>query len=632
MDIRDRIFVEVENMGGIRTKEVEFTSGVNVLAGPNATNRTSLLRAIGGALGGTAGVLRRGADSGSVTLEVDGDEWRRQYQRTGNAVRTAGNPYTEDSRLVDLFVCLLEDNPIRRAVRSGGDLTELLLDPVDMDELEREIASLQTKRDRIDEQLTEIDRERKRLPKLEERRTTLKTELDEIKSELEALRDQAKDVERGANESTELESIRTELQAVQTELEKTESELETQRTIRDELKTELKDVREELPQHEADSDDLSGLEQDIERLQRQEAEISAVINELSTVLKQNREVLAGDDTIITELAATDDLLGELNPQNQSFECWTCGSHVQRQDISGQLEDIKQLVERKRTERNEIRETLSEKKSQRDSIQQEIERYETLTEREQELQNKLEERGESIENLTAKVSDLRDELSDKQSALEETKQAEEGAEVEIYGDISELEYRRGQVKSDLQEVEEEINGIEYQIGKYDNLEERREGITEELHDLRTRVENIERETVDNFNSHMKSVLDRLGYNNIERVWLERRSTDAGTTFDLHIVRKDDDGRVYEDSVNHLSESEREVVGLVVALTGYLTHDVEQDVPFILLDSLEAIDADRIAELTRYISSHTEFLFLALLEEDAAKLPESYEKLRAVEQLA
>ncbi len=51
--------------------------------------------------------------------------------------------------------------------------------------------------------------------------------------------------------------------------------------------------------------------------------------------------------------------------------------------------------------------------------------------------------------------------------------------------------------------------------------------------------------------------------------------------------------YEDTLRHLSESEREVTGFVFALAGYLVHDVHEQVPFMLLDSLEAIDSDRIA---------------------------------------
>lgn len=76
--------------------------------------------------------------------------------------------------------------------------------------------------------------------------------------------------------------------------------------------------------------------------------------------------------------------------------------------------------------------------------------------------------------------------------------------------------------------------------------------------------------------------------------------------------------YEDTVNYLSESEREVMGLIFALAGYPAHEVYETVPFMLLDSLEAIDADRIARLIEHIEEYSDYLIIALLPEDAAAL--------------
>ncbi|MFB6270837.1 MAG: chromosome segregation protein SMC, partial [Halobacterium sp.] len=95
----------------------------------------------------------------------------------------------------------------------------------------------------------------------------------------------------------------------------------------------------------------------------------------------------------------------------------------------------------------------------------------------------------------------------------------------------------------------------------------------------------------------------------------RRTVEDAEFDLHVVRASEDGTAYEDTVDHLSESEREVTGLVFALAGYLVHEVYDEVPFMLLDSLEAIDSDRIATLVDYVGEYADFLVVALLPEDA-----------------
>ena len=136
--------------------------------------------------------------------------------------------------------------------------------------------------------------------------------------------------------------------------------------------------------------------------------------------------------------------------------------------------------------------------------------------------------------------------------------------------------------------------------------------------------------------MDTILSLLEYENLDRIWIERREETARegrrtvtkTTFDLHIVRSSADGTTYEDTIDHLSESEREVTGLIVALAGYLVHDVYDVVPFMLLDSLEAIDADRIATLVAYLEEYADCLVVALLREDATALPESYTYVREI----
>ena len=53
----------------------------------------------------------------------------------------------------------------------------------------------------------------------------------------------------------------------------------------------------------------------------------------------------------------------------------------------------------------------------------------------------------------------------------------------------------------------------------------------------------------------------------------------------MIRNTENGATYEDTIDHLFESECEVTGLVFALAGYLTHDLHESIPIMLLDSLE-----------------------------------------------
>lgn len=130
--------------------------------------------------------------------------------------------------------------------------------------------------------------------------------------------------------------------------------------------------------------------------------------------------------------------------------------------------------------------------------------------------------------------------------------------------------------------------------------------------------------------METVVELLDYENLARIWLEYRNLKGNddATFELHVTRQTDNGTTYEDSVAHLSESEREVTGLVLALAGYLVHDVHEEMPFILLDSLEAIDSERIAQLVEYLEQYASYIVAALLPEDADAFDNEYQRITEI----
>lgn len=187
-----------------------------------------------------------------------------------------------------------------------------------------------------------------------------------------------------------------------------------------------------------------------------------------------------------------------------------------------------------------------------------------------------------------------------------------------------------MQSEIKSVETRIGTIEAKAEQYGTLKAKRKAVSNRLTELRTRIDRLEKESVEAFNDHMDAILDILGYDNLERIWIERASQQVRqgrrrverSVFRLHIVRQADDGTTYEDTIDNLSESERKVTGLVFALAGYLVHNVHETVPVMILDSLEAIDSNRIAALVDYFNDYVETIIIALLSEDATALDDNY----------
>jgi DNA repair exonuclease SbcCD ATPase subunit len=253
-----------------------------------------------------------------------------------------------------------------------------------------------------------------------------------------------------------------------------------------------------------------------------------------------------------------------------------------------------------------------------------------------VRDELERRRDRIEELTTERDQLEASIDELEETVETLRDDSQSELLDLHREANEIEFELGQLQSDFEDVTTEIETIEGELENRDELEARREGISDKIADLRTRIDRIEQEAVEQFNDHMESVLEILGYENLERIWIERkqetvsrgRQTVEESVFDLHVVRSTADGTTYEDTVDHLSESERAVTGLIFALAGYLTHNVYEECPFLLLDSIEAIDSDRIARLVEYVADYADYVVVALLEEDAQALGDSYERITEI----
>ncbi|MEF8901186.1 MAG: archaea-specific SMC-related protein [Halovenus sp.] len=640
----ETVQLEVENIGGIDETTVEFTPGITILAGRNATNRTSLIRAIMAALGSERVSLKGDADSGRVELTVGGTTYTRTLRRENGTVVTRGDPYLEDATLANLFAFLLETNDARQALTSGTDLRDVIMRPVDTTEIEREIDRLESRRDNIDNQIEEISRIKQKLPETERQRVELQNEISKKRGELSNIKLQISEIDQYIDEKKEekaefekkigdLKDVRNDLESVRRQIDSQKDSLEALREERNQLRSEREDY------DEIQEGRIDGIRSEIRRLRDQKSDVDETVDELQTVIQFNQNLLDGELEIFADLyddesgAVTDQLLAD----DEELVCWTCGSETDTTQIKSMLDDLRVLRDEYVEQRGDLideiddleeeRRTLEEKQRQRNKIDTRLERIETeMTGREDKIDD-LEDRHnsltETVENLEAEVEAL--QTDDDQDEL-----------LDLHKGANRLEVEIDRLESDLDALDEEIDEMESRVDDQEDLQARRDDVQAEIEDLRTRIDRLEEEAVTQFNDHMESVLDILDYENLERVWIERteeqvrngRQTVTEGRFDLHVVRCTDSETVYEDTVDHLSESEREVTGLVFALAGYLVHDVHETVPFMLLDSVEAIDAPRIGDLVEYFDQYADYLVIALLEEDATALDTEYQRITEI----
>jgi DNA repair exonuclease SbcCD ATPase subunit len=640
------IHIHVENVGGIDRTDVEASGGVTVLTGRNATNRTSLLQAVMAALGSDGVSLKGDADEGAVELSIGDETYTRMLTRENGVVATDGEPYLDDPIVADLFAFLLESNEARRAVARSDDLRDLIMRPIDTDVIRTEISELEDRRREFDDRLEELDALESDLPDLEAKRRRLDDKIAGKRDGLEAkeaeLDDADRDVDETREEKAELEDALDELRRTRSELEDVRYDIDTH----EESVDALHDERAEL---EADYDDLpdapagerSELDAEIERLRERENSLESELSELQSIVQFNEDMLDGDDvgrldSLNDTSADENDAVTDQLVADETVTCWTCGSDVDADQIEATLDRLRGLRQETLADVNDVREELDDLVAERNALDEKQRQRDRLERRLDRIEGELDDHETTLDDLATERDALTDEIETLETEVEQLENEEYTELLDLHKEANQLEFELGRLEGDREEVVTEIADVEERLDERDRLEGQRADVQEELEELRTRIERIETEAVEGFNDHMATVLDLLDYENIERIWIERveqtvregrRKVDK-SVFELHVVRTTQSGTAYEDTIDHLSESEREVTGLVFALAGYLVHDLHETVPVMLLDSLEAVDADRIARLVDYFAEYPDYLVVALLPDDAAALDDDYERVTEI----
>ena len=637
--------LQVSNIGGISDTTVELAPGVTVLSGRNATNRTSLLQAIMAACGSDRATLKGDVDEGHVELTFNGDTYTRQLTRTDtNSVSFSGNPYLDDVTGGDLFAFLLETNEVREAVERGDNLRDIIMRPVDTEAIQAEITRLEQEKRDLDQEIEKLDNLEQRLPQLENQRTQLESDIDEKQDELTAkeadLEAADATVEESRKEKADLDAKLDELRDARSRLEDIRYDIETQQESLDQLhdtREELETEFEELPEL-AGEDQKTEIASEIKQLDDRKSSIEADLNDLQRLIQFNEGMLedeesreigtltSDDETTTTDEPVTDQLLAE----NEQLTCWTCGSDVDRDQINETIDRLREFRQEKLSRISALEDEIDELKKSQQERRTARQRRDELEQRLNETKTEIDDRKATLANLEDEREDLKDQVSTLETDVEELEDEAYTELLDLHKEVNELEFELNRLESQLDDVTAEIAEIEDKIAQRDDLTNQREVIQDELEDQRTRIEHLESQAVEEFNQHMETVLDLLEYKNIERIWLDRRETQVRegrrkvekTIFDLHVARRTTDGATYEDTVEHLSESEREVTGLVLALAGYLTHELYETLPFMLLDSIEALDSERIAALVDYLHEYAHYLVVALLPEDAEALDDDF----------
>lgn len=582
--------ISVENIGGIRSGTTTVDEGLNVIQASNFRGKSSLVAALRTGIGATGQFeehpLTEGADAGRVAIETDDEVYEVGLERTGTGVTRRGTPYLADGTdqlCARLFAALDENNPIRRAVRDGEDLTELLQAPLDIEEIDRQIETLQREQSEIEAEIAAAERAGEQLPAVQEDVTSLERKLEELSAERDELAAAESNREQIAGLSDEISAKSGELATTVGDVERLEEEIERRERRVQEKQEELEALEE--PGEVDESVDVEAKREELDRLETQRQLVEDLYRANQNVLEAGELDLVAD---VERTIAADEIA-----------CWVCGNRSTGDEIREHVERLQsratELREQKRTLQAELdaheqrRQEVRERRQKREQLQRDVERMNAEIE---DRQGTLQRKRERKEALEGEITELKSELEDA-----ETEYNEELTDVktEIRTTETELETRREQ----LEELEREYETLA-------ELEAERDELRARLAELRDRKKNTQEELKAQFNAIIADIVDRFepGFSGA-RLVLKTDERGEVEEIDLEIAREID-GKGRRTSVEALSEGEVELIGLVVVLAGYHAFDVGENVPVILIDGISQLAAEHLRSVATYLEDTSEIL--------------------------
>lgn len=599
--------IEISNVGGIEHFEQTLSNPIAIVTGTNASNKTSLLKAVAFGIGRSTVPIRSGATEARVELQIGDERVVRAARPKGGGLNISGEALLEDSddvKLFERFGCLLEFNDVRQAVREGRPVEDLLKEPMDL-------TNLEARRNELLQRKQDLKREINQLGDIEEEIASRESQLESKRERIASLEAKHDDLRERQNETVNDDDDAAELRERRVSLVHEQNELETQiselETAIERIKSEVEETKSELEsaREVAESYDIDDLEARRNEILRDLDDITDRVEVLQSVLTANREMHHSSYTGV--------LGKETSLVEDTVTCWACGDDASASNFDETINRLQEIVERDKERRQTHQPKLESVKSDIDEAKEARSHVSNLEAEVRGLEGRLENRRESLQTKRESLESIHDDLNAVDEELSEYESEQETEVTDLQSEIEDVRIDLHAAQSEAQRLESSVGDLQEQLEERERKKADLDELSDEIVELSERIRTLEQDLREGFNDAINELIEVLDYERIERIWLDGE-------FNL-VIAREIDGAVHKDNVEHLSESEREMVGLMLALAGYVTYDLSGIVPVLLIDTLGAFDDERTADLVAYFADETPLLLTALLPGSASAVDEA-----------
>jgi predicted nucleic acid-binding Zn-ribbon protein len=577
----------IENIAGIRHGSATIEPGLNIVQASNFRGKSSFMASIQTAMGSTGQykdhLLTEGSDAGSVVLQTDTDSYEVTItrERDNRKVRS-GTPYLSDKTdqvCARLFAFLGEDNPIRKAVRNGEDLTQYLQAPLDIEDVDAQIQTVKQKLDAVENQITDAKEAASELPAVQQEVTQLENDLEDLRETRDELQTENLDNQRKDDLSDQLSASKSNLQNVSNKIRQLESQIER--------KTERKkDRQSKLDELEVPSDSSETV--DVEAKQQRITELNDHIQLIEDLYHANRNMLEdGDLDLITDVTRT--------VSGDDITCWLCGETAMKGELEANIDDLQEPLKQLRTDKNNLENEITEFEQKQRAIKQKSTQKYRLDQEIKQLSADIQDRKGELQGYTAKKETLEKEVKELVDKVEQT-------ESQYNEELTDVKTELRTKEAKLERARERLHKLDEQKDDLEALGERKDEYQDEIESLRNRKTNTQYELKDEFDTAINDIIDRFAPG-FDHAHFDIKTDLQGEIegFELNIARGGQ-----KTTVDALSEGEVELIGVAVALAGYRVYDVDERTPIILIDGISQLASEHLRSLIKYLEDTTETL--------------------------
>ncbi len=602
----EQMELRVENVGAyLGEHKFTFKKGVNLVKAPNATGKTSLVRALEllvlprGELKGKGAYMNfyAGAEEEATVEMKDGKRHvARKFRRVENDLfDTDGEPLFVDGGNIVKASFALPENVVINELISGGSIEKYIREFSGIKYYEQAIKELESIKNGYERELARFDDDRMRLEDSKERLEKERSKLDEIEKNYRNI------PEIPINKLSQDEETRGALREIEKKRGQTEGERRSLIYNIEALKQEISRLSKEITDSDRKLKDIGKsreeLKREIEKKDKERIAVHKKIDEIySIIIGLEKDFQLTKDNI-ESIRLEETLIGD----NKKVTCHACGKPLSFRELKNREEKLLKAIQTYKKTKRELEREADALKDDIDMIKKEI----TDLNR---IKAELHEKQRSLANKESMLKDKKRRLADIEKDLvkleEDVKKLSGTIDESLLKQKQEKDRLRGMIditRSNIDRLEMEIKTIEETLKTAGKIGEKYKVAKEIERYLEIRKNKLVENVIEKFEARSIEIYNALGFSDFKDIRID------STNFTVHIRRE---GYADEWDLNALSTSERITLGVVFLISA--KEEYFSDFPFFVLDEVvTSYDPERFEKLIDYIKETTNYVIVTKL---------------------